>query len=373
MRRLLSLPDLHKTAAGGDALPLVELTPDPSDAHLYLVPAFGTNMFALLDYYMHAVAAIDAAHPFWARRGGADHVFLITSDRGGCHLRALPQLNRSLLLAHYLRFSHGASLPSSCGDPVRDVPFPPFLPADKVARVLAAGDAAPLRARPLSFFFAGKVPEAKELDARPDKRIITHSPYSEGARQMAWKHLRHLAPAYKVVMGSKTYADDFAQSKVCLAALGQGWGIRFIWSVGAGCVPLLPHSKLGVAYYFEQALNWTQFALPDVPLHVFPTLPDYIKRVGDAELAQKQASLRRHRRLFLWDPTHGGLAFEMTMRELCVRYRTTIADAEWEATHRRGGRVGAGGAGATRLLPDCARIIPHAHRFEALLPVGRPS
>ena len=63
------------------------------------------------------------------------------------------------------------------------------------------------------------MPEAKELDARPDKRIITHSPYSEGARQMAWKHLHHLAPARKVVMGSKTYADDFAQSKVCLAAL----------------------------------------------------------------------------------------------------------------------------------------------------------
>ena len=106
-----------------------------------------------------------------------------------------------------------------------------------------------------------------------------------------------------------------------------------------------------------------------MPLHV---LRDYIKRVGDAELAQKLASLRRHRGSSCGIP-HGGLAFEMTMRELCVRYRTTIADAEWEATHRRGGRVGAGGAGATRLLPDCARIIPHAHRFEALLPVGRPS
>ena len=108
---------------------------------------------------------------------------------------------------------------------------------------------------------------------------------------------------------------------MCLAALGQGWGIRFIWSVAANCIPLLPESRLGVSYYFEGALNWTVFALPRVPLHTFPQMPAFLESVGDNALALKHESLRHHRRLFLWNRAQGGLAFEMTMRELCIRYR----------------------------------------------------
>ena len=61
-----------------------------------------------------------------------------------------------------------------------------------MSHLLAAGEEERERPRTQRRRVAGKVPEAKELDARPDKRIIAHSPYSEGARQMAWKHLRRL-------------------------------------------------------------------------------------------------------------------------------------------------------------------------------------
>ena len=75
MRQLLHLPERAKLDSGGPAA--VELTPDPEDAHLFLVPAFGTNMFALLEYYMHAVSASTVAID-GGREHGADHVFMIT-------------------------------------------------------------------------------------------------------------------------------------------------------------------------------------------------------------------------------------------------------------------------------------------------------
>ena len=166
-------------------------------------------------------------------------------------------------------------------------------------------------------FFAGKVPNHLEVDKLSDKRL-SHEPYSEGARQLAWKHLRN-QPNNKIVLSSKTYLRDYTESKICLAALGQGWGIRLIWSLAAGCIPLLPTSE--VQYTFGGALNYSKFAFPNVPSRSFAQA-GYLKGLvggggGEKRLSDLQESLYKHLPLFLYPPH--GIAHRMVVRELCVR------------------------------------------------------
>ena len=198
-------------------------------------------------------------------------------------------------------------------------------------------------------FFAGKVPNHLEVDKLSDKRL-SHEPYSEGARQLAWKHLRN-QPNTKIVLSSKTYLRDYTESKTCLAALGQGWGIRLIWSLAAGCIPLLPTSE--VQYTFGGALNYSKFALPNVPSRSFAQ-PGYLKGLvvggggGEKRLSDLQESLYKHLPLFLYPPH--GIAHRMVVRELCVRA---------PSMQMVGGREG-------RRRAECDRLIGSTSAFPAL-------
>ena len=167
---------------------------------------------------------------------------------------------------------------------------------------------------------------------------------------MAWRHLR-TPPGFKVVKSTPHYATEFTQAQVCLAALGQGWGIRAIWAMAAGCVPLLPASP--TAYFFGNGgVNYSRFALPNVPAsELDAALPRRLDNARDAGLLDAlQQSLLVHRRLFLWPPA--GLAYHMTLRELC---------------RRSSGRPQGAAAAHGWARPACDRLLPEAEHFSALL------
>jgi len=279
--------------------------------------------------------------PYWRRRAGADHAWLTTSDRGGCHIRGVAELDAAIAITHYVR----KTPPEPCGDPVRDIAFPPLLP-DNVTALLLAASGTPTSARTLSFFFAGKVPEHDKVDERRDALLLRHA-YSEGARQLAWKHLRS-TPHFRIVLRSKTYAHDYLDARVCLAALGQGWGIRFLWALAAGCIPLLPSSK--VSFTFESSLNFSHFSFPHYPASALPELPAFLRRAGHERLAALQASLRVHTPLFLWPPH--GIAHRMMLRELCQRAPAILISPE--------------------RLAQCATLLPAAEQFPALRAIRHP-
>lgn len=280
-----------------------------TQAHAFVAPAFGTNMETLNEYYAHVQRHLAAAFPYWHRRRGTDHAWFTTADGGGCNLNALPRLRRSVVLAHYLKLN---SSERGCGVRGKDVAVPPYVPPVLEPAFLARG-AAPLAARLLRFFFAGNVPDSWQptFDARTDADLGGEA-YSEGVRQLVWKHLRRVE-GYRVVARSETYVKDWADAQVCLAPMGVGWGVRLLWAMGGGCVPLLASSE--VASWFDDALDYSSFALHGVPKAELPRLPQYLAGVGTERLGRLQAQLLRHRRLFLWSKE--GQAYELTLHQLC--------------------------------------------------------
>jgi hypothetical protein len=103
--------------------------------------------------------------------------------------------------------------------------------------------------------------------------------------------------------------------------MGLGWGVRLLWSLGGGCVPLLASSE--VAGWFDDALNYSTFSLHALPKETLTRLPSYLQAVGTPRLQALQRGVLRHRRLFLWgasDDTRGhGSAYQVTMQQLCRR------------------------------------------------------
>lgn len=153
------------------------------------------------------------------------------------------------------------------------------------------------------------------VDQTPDEHLEREA-YSEGVRQLLWKYQR-LTPGFKVVDRSPTYAEDYASTRYCLAPLGVGWGVRLLWAIEAGCIPVLFSSQ--VAAWFEDAVDYGSFALHGLPKTALRTLPAVLEAVSPEKRAALQASLWRHRHLFLW--RGGGFAYNMTLHELCWRAR----------------------------------------------------
>ena len=314
------------------------IAPRPEDADLFLVPAFGTNMEKLLEYYQHAQQSIVRLFPrFWRRRRGQDHIWFITADGGGCDLNNLAATRDGIILAHYLKLNK--TVPGRvCGAVGKDIALPPDVPPVADQSFLTSG-LSPIRGRPIQFFFAGNVPDKQLVDTTADEALAREA-YSEGARQLVWKYHRTRA-SFRVVERSPSYAADWARSRFCLAPLGVGWGVRLLWAIEGGCLPVLVSSE--VAPYFDDALDYPSLALHGVPKGELPTLHQTLAAVSEPQLERLQTSLLAHRRLFLW---RGGLAYNLTMSELC-----------WRARHRKQG------VRCDAMLPEeASRLVIPPHR-----------
>ena len=61
---------------------------DPEEAALFFVPVMVMQMAGDLwhpyKFLERIVAHVSLAYPFWNRSAGTDHVFFLTTDRGGC-------------------------------------------------------------------------------------------------------------------------------------------------------------------------------------------------------------------------------------------------------------------------------------------------
>ena len=322
------------------------LTPSPEDADLLLVPAYGTNMERLMEYYEHAQRSVARLFPrAWRRHRGRDHVWFTTGDGGGCDLNRLPATRNGIILAHYLKLNKttqaagGSGSSQVCGGLGKDIALPPHVPPVAAEAFLASG-LTPMSQRRLAFFFAGNVPDKHLVDSAADDALAAEA-YSEGVRQLVWKHHR-LRSGFRVVERSPTYAADWARARFCLAPLGVGWGVRLLWAIEGGCVPVLASSE--VSPYFDDAIDYSAFALHGVDKKALPRLHEVLASVPTRRQEQLQASVLAHRRLFLW---HGGLAYNVTLSELC-----------WRARYRRPG------VRCDELLPAEARrlVIPPQRR-----------
>jgi len=246
-------------------------------------------------------------------------------------LKGITAVNRGIILAHYFkgrlrgkRLSAAEETRAGHAEP-RHICQAPYLGVGvtEAARQTFASHGQPTwhseeeeRRQPLLLFFAGNI------DAPP--------PYSEGVRQaLAAAHAN--SPGFKIVRQSATYITDFQSAAFCAAPLGEGWGIRLIWAVAYGCIPLLFRSS--VRHFWDDVLPYETFSLTVDPKDI-PQLPRILGGVSAARRRALRDGLARYHRYFLWEPPYG-LAYNLTLAQLCAR----AAKARLAAS--RGTRAGA--------------------------------
>ena len=317
-------------------------THSPDEADLFYVPFFSPygpveNSFCDRGRLELITAWLRRMHPFWDRRGGRDHIFFVSGDRGACGYGAASV--RPILITHfgllgpYALMEYGATAASArfnvsrqgldgylnatrnatelrrqlqdglwCHAPHKDIVVPPFtLPEPH-----APSDAPPGQHR-YQLFHAGGVYSASGARATPF--------YSMGMRQRLYERFGGAAGAAAGLLILNRSASEafFRASKFCLAPTGDGWGVRLARSVLTGCLPLI--AQPFVMQPFEDLIDYHAFSRR-IGLDV-SQLPSVLAQPTTAELHQMHARLREVRAAFEWGAD--GLAYNFTILALCRR------------------------------------------------------
>ncbi|GFR42337.1 hypothetical protein Agub_g3245, partial [Astrephomene gubernaculifera] len=318
-------------------------TENPHEANLFYIPTFAYYVTANLGDPTAAVArAVDWVadkFPFFKRSGGKDHFVVLTSDRGGCYLKAMPQTENLIRLVHF-----GLERPNitdmgplvqnreyGCFKSSRDVVLAPFFkPKATLVREVHAQLEQPggaeklMEKKDVLFFFSGDVRH--------------HEPeYSGGVRQ-ALSALLSKTTYPDVVfkagfqpMSAGEYEDLLARAKFCLAPYGHGWGIRLTHALMHACVPVIIQDK--VRQPFEDLLHYPDFSVR-VSKADIPRIVEILRAVPQEDVLRMMKENVRVYRAFIWQPELGGLAYNYTIASL--RRRLSYVRGElYEAGTRR--------------------------------------
>ena len=178
-------------------------------------------------------------------------------------------------------------------------------------------------------FFRGAVREGKAppdvaaacLDPatrRSDDRRCRDGLYSLGIRQAVWRlHGRHPLVRFNanVTGRPRSYPAEMRASEWCLTSPGMGFGVRIVYAVAAGCLPVVVRpGQLRLPY--EPELDYEGFAVT-LPFRDIDSLPAILGAMSDAAIRAKRERLRQVHRMFLWDAAYG-TAYETT-RDLLLR------------------------------------------------------
>ncbi|GFR42914.1 hypothetical protein Agub_g3913, partial [Astrephomene gubernaculifera] len=234
----------------------------------------GSNM------YLQAKRWVQQHYPFWNRRGGRDHIFMMLNDEGGCWMPN-EVYQSSIVLSHWGRMdtehvsgtawgydNYTSPLdpwpPYELGDwrkiydghpcytPGKDLIIPSLKPANHFASSPLLG-APPLK-RDILLYLRG--------DTGPWRAHW----YSRGVRQRLAKlaYQNNWAEKYRIFIGegwqiSGSYSEHLARSLFCVVAPGDGWSARAEDAILHGCIPLVLMD--GVHAVFESILEWDAFSV----------------------------------------------------------------------------------------------------------------
>ncbi|GLC34055.1 hypothetical protein PLESTB_000832400 [Pleodorina starrii] len=271
-------------------------------------PMHGANMLMEVQGWLSSVL------PYWSRRGGRDHVWLMPHDEGACWMpRDL--YDRSIVLTHWGRMdldhkSNSAYMQDvytnvvdagymvwpgtdfqqrikghPCYDPRKDLVIPAFKQPDHYSASPLLGG--PPLERDILLYFRGDVGLHRKKE------------YSRGVRQRLFKLAAEgdWFPRYRIAIGAGhmipgSYSEHLARSKFCLVAPGDGWSARAEDAVLHGCVPLVIMDNVHAV--FESILDWDSFSIrireDDAAL---AALPELLTAVPPERLAKMQRNLAR--------------------------------------------------------------------------------
>jgi len=305
------------------------------------------NLWHPYDFLTKTVHHLAHAYPYWNRSSGVDHIFFLTTDRGGCWR---PWALQHSLIVSYLGFraseayfgfeerlmwprqgpnsrnnaystrKGSEALGLDCYVPGKDVVVP-------VDASIGAAEEAKLPA-PDAPFACKRGPFKVLLFMGGSMTNMGRPEYSQGVRQAIQ---RIHANQSDFVLGGKFTLDQLRwDSRFCLCPSGWGWGWRLSLAIATQCVPVIIQPN--VTQPFEDLLEGTPYRYDSFAIRYtkedIPNLPALLRAVPQERLCALQAMLQRVYRAFLWQQPHGPMhasAYDLTQVLLCRRAKALAA------------------------------------------------
>ncbi|KAG1657850.1 hypothetical protein FOA52_002029 [Chlamydomonas sp. UWO 241] len=330
------------------------VTTDPEEADFFYVDAW---MYHPWQDASDVVAALRAAGPWFDRKNGADHIFMVVADPGRCQFPQSPLANAifmhhfgmlrrlttepcdlfhqwgaacDVVLTEAMAALHGSRKEVVCHRPGQDIIVPPapyeFTPDNQDQN----GPGRPHFPTPyvqkewlgkhhanrtVVLYYAGEIDvHATAGDARNVTTPWSDAHYSFGLRQLLYR-LHHDAPGFNIrtTHARATYWEDLSSSIFCVAAAGWAWGGRMKVAVTRGCIPVILQDGIRVEWEEQLPLHDYALRVPSWMVHKLPQILTHVIHSGRA--ARMQRVLDCAWRLHWWRRPHGR-AFEMVMCEL---------------------------------------------------------
>ncbi|KXZ54467.1 hypothetical protein GPECTOR_4g532 [Gonium pectorale] len=314
---------------------------DPEQADFFYVPVYSSCFIFPIHCYAdgpwwHAPSGPRVMHvtnmmlevrdwvrkhfPYWDRRGGRDHVWLMTHDEGACYAPT-EIYNSSIFLTHWGRTD---------GEHASNTAFTPDnYTQEYVHPRQPDGWLHLIKGHPC--YTPGKdlvIPALKLPHHFRDSPLLFHPPrerhfllylrgdvgkhrlpnYSRGIRQRLYKLWREheWKARYNVLIGDGSdvpgsYSEHLASAKFCVVAPGDGWSARLEDAMLHGCVPVVVMD--GVRGVFEDQLDFSSFSIR-VREDELEGLPARLAAVPDKVLARMQQRIRTvwHRYVYASHP-----------------------------------------------------------------------
>ena len=324
-------------------------TKDPNAADFFFVEgwwAYGPR------HIKDGLKIIREMYPYWDKKGGADHIFVVSGDQARCEFySSTEEIQKSIVIHHYGRLVRESKpwvvcdVSSMWGDgcdeemmlaeaaiarkpievsrkchlPLQDIIVPPtcYEPApDKVGthHFKTPYLNPELRGinRSIILSYSGKI------NLNPNEPPWRDAGYSFGARQTVYKMFKNTTGFSLLDHHThETYWRRKSASIFCLAASGWGWGGRMKNAVTRGCIPLIIQD--GILVEWEESLPLKEYALR-VPLWMVHKTPDILNTFIDTgRVAKMQKALDCTWKLHWWRRMAGrpgseqGRAFEILM------------------------------------------------------------
>ncbi|KAL4443960.1 hypothetical protein ABPG75_011697 [Micractinium tetrahymenae] len=308
------------------------------------------RVHAATNLLLEAFHWIQSHHPYWQRRGGRDHIWLVSHDEASCYVPAA--IRPSIILSHWGRLDAGHASGSGyheddysrewrhpqwepggvlrklgtfpCYDPAKDLVLPSMKPPEAFADSPLAG--APARPRTWLAFHRGRA----QLDNPRYSRGLRQRLYT-AAREQGWRE-RHAILIGEASEVPGRYSQLLASSTFCLVLPGDGWTARIEDATLHGCIPVIIMDQVHVS--FESILDLSAFTLR-IPEAEAERLPEVLRAVPEARRRQMQLNLARVWQRFAYTSYR---PYAAQLREIQARH---------EAARNASGNGGSGGSGGS--------------------------
>ncbi|KAK3250848.1 hypothetical protein CYMTET_39800 [Cymbomonas tetramitiformis] len=300
-------------------------------------------------YWRDVVEYISTEWPFWGRKGGADHLFVLPGDHGACDSprgRGIPDAIRpAMMLTHWgntfnpncshtrqgikcqvakkdwpygdrgpcFRRHHDILIPPPQlgimgGSPLRS---PRYWASRMGHETYKRGEVYTIKERTLELFFLGDPAweHQKIGDVDISQGNMSRAMYSHGVRQKMYELWRG-HPGFLFATTKWKHRPNLAAmatAKFCLVTTGTGFSNRLVISLGYGCVPVIIADHIVEAWEDDLPSELYSIRVAEADVN---RLPDILARVTPSRYNLMHRAVECIYKRFQWSSIYGMFGVE---------------------------------------------------------------